>query len=78
MVRTSASDELDLGSIPESGQAEDFRILIFRLPCLTFSIFMDSVEEKLASSLVVSLGKELNRIPPALRGRQSAIVNRTM
>ena len=77
MVRTSASDEVDLSSIPESGQTEDFRKLVLQLPCLEFSIKRDSVEKKSASLLVASCGEALNGILPILNSRQLDIINRT-
>ena len=47
-----------------SGHTKDFRKLVFTASCLALSI-KDSVKTKPASSLVVSLGKALNGIPPS-------------
>ena len=70
--RTSSSDAVDLGSIPELGQPKRFSRLVF-----TVSLNRDSVEKNLASLLVMSLGKTLKGNPPALSGRQLAINKRT-
>ena len=74
MDKTSVSDTVDEGLMPESGQAEDFRKWHSQLPCLMFSIKRDSVKTKPANSLVVSLGKALNGITPALSGRQLLVI----
>ena len=52
----SARDAVNSGSIPESGQAEDFRKWHAQLAFLAFSNKRDSVEKKPVSSLVVFLG----------------------
>ena len=77
MVRTSAADIVELGSILELGLTKDFRKLIFTAFLLGFSMKRDSVEKKPVSLLVVSLGTALSGIPPGLKGRQPAILNRT-
>ena len=69
--RASASEAVDASTIPESGQSNDFRKLVFTTSCLAFSIKGDSMATKKASLLVVSLGKALNESPPALSGRDS-------
>ena len=70
--RVSASGAVDWGFDSESGQTNDFKKLVFAAASLllTFSIKRDSVENKLASSLVVPLGKALDGIPPSWCGRQ--------
>ena len=51
---------------------KDFKKWYSLLPCLALSIERDSMENKPASLLVVSLGKALNGTPPPLFGRQVA------
>ena len=54
----------------ESGQINDFIIGIHSFPALRSSSKGQSVENKLASSLVVPLGKALSGIPPFWCGGQ--------
>ena len=57
---------------------EDFKKWYSQLFCLALSIKKwDSMENKPASSLVMSLGKALNGTPPPLCGRQVAYPGRT-
>ena len=60
MVRASASQSVDLGFISKVESYQDFKKWYSQLPCLALSINKDSVENKSASLLVVSLGKALN------------------
>ena len=71
MVRASASQSVDLGfiSLVESYQ-KTFKKMVFTTSLLDAQHITDSVENKAASLLVVSLGKALNGIPPSLCGRQ--------
>ena len=71
VVRVSASQSIDLGLIPE---VESYQMTLKNSIC-SFSdwhsaLKRDSVENKPASLLVVSLGKALNGAPPPLCGRQ--------
>ena len=50
----------------------NFKKWYSQLPCLALSIKKDSVENKPASLLVVSLGKAINGTPSSLCGRQMA------
>ena len=70
MVRASASQSTDLGfiSLFESYQ-KTLKIGIYS-SLLGAQHIRDSVENKPASLLVVSLGKALNGMPPSLCGRQ--------
>ena len=72
VVRASASQLVDLGFI---SQVESYQKILKNGIC-SFpawrSANRDSVENKPASSLVVSLGKALNRTPPPLCERQVA------
>ena len=69
VVRASASQSVDLGFIPlvESYQ-KTLKNGIYSFPAWRSAF----VENKPASSLVVSLGKALNGMPPPLCGRQVA------
>ena len=71
MVRASASQSVDLGfiSLVESYQ-KTLKNGIHRFPAWRSAKKRDSVENKPASLLVVSLGKALNGMPPSLCGRQ--------
>ena len=62
--RAFASEPVDPEFDSGSGHTKDFRKLVFTASCLALSI-KDSVKTKPASSLVVSLGKALNGIPPS-------------
>ena len=62
--RASACETVDPDFDSGSGHTKDFRKLVFTASCLALSI-KDSVKTKPASSLVVSLGKTLNGIPPS-------------
>ena len=70
MVGASASQSVDLGFISQvDSYQKTFKNGIYSFPaCLSAN--RDSVENKLASLLVVSLGKTLNGMPPSLSGRQ--------
>ena len=70
VVRASASQSVDLGFIPlvESYQ-KTLKNVIHSFPAWR-SAHRDSVENKPASLLVVSLGRALNGMPPSLCGRQ--------
>ena len=74
VVRASASQSVDLGFISLSRVIpNDFKKWYSQLQCLALSIKKrDGVESKLASLLVVSLGKALNGTPPSLCGKQVA------
>ena len=73
-MRASASQSVDLGFIPlvESYQ-KTFKNGIHSFPAWRSALKRDSVENKPASLLVVSLGKTLNGTPPPLCGRQVAL-----
>ena len=66
MVRASASQSVDLGVL---SQAESYQKTlkdgIHSFPAWLLA-YRDSVENKPASLLVVSLGKALNGMPPSL------------
>ena len=70
MVRASASQSVDLGliSLVESCQ-KTLKNGIHSFPAWR-SAHRDSVENKSAGLLVVSMGKALNGMPPSLCGRQ--------
>ena len=72
VVKASASQSVDLGfiSLVESYQ-KTLKNGIYSFPAWR-STFREVVENKPASSLVVSLGKALNGTPPPLCGRQVA------
>ena len=72
VVRASASQSVDLGFIPlvESYQ-KTLKNGIYSFPVGARHLW-EVVENKPASSLVVSLGKALNGMPPPLCGRQVA------
>ena len=71
MVRASALQSVDLGfiSLVESYQ-KTLKKMVFTASLLGAQHIRDSVENKPASLLVVSLGKALNGMPPSLCGRQ--------
>ena len=71
MVRASDSQSIDLGfiSLVESYQ-KTLKKMVFTAFLLGAQHIRDSVENKPASLLVVSLGKVLNGMPPSLCGRQ--------
>ena len=73
VVRASALQSVDLGFIPlvESYQ-KTFKNGIHSFPAWHSAYKADVVENKPASSLVVSLGKALNGTTPPLCGRQVA------
>ena len=71
VVRASASQSVDLGFIfPCRVIPKDFKKMVFTASLLGAQQIRDSVENKPASLLVVSLGKALNGTPPSLCGRQ--------
>ena len=67
MVRASASQSVDLGFI---SLVESYQKMVFTASLLGAQHIRDSVKNKPASLLVVSLGKALNGMPPSLCGRQ--------
>ena len=74
VVRASASQSVNLGFIPlvESYQ-KTLKNGIHSFPAWRSAYNRDSVKNKPASSLVVSLGKALNGTLPPLCGRQVAL-----
>ena len=71
MVRASASQLVDLGFFfPSRAIPKDFKKLYSQLSCFALSKNRDSVENKPASLLVVSLDKALNVMPLSLCGKQ--------
>ena len=70
MVRASASQSVDLGFISLVESYQKTLKMVFTASLLGAHHIRDSVENKPASLLVVSLGKALNRMPPSLCGRQ--------
>ena len=72
VVRATTSQSVDLGFIPlVDPYQKTLKNRIYSFPAWR-SAFMGVVENKPASSLVVSLGKALNGTPPSLCGRQVA------
>ena len=71
MVKVSASEAADSGFDSESGQTNDFIISIYSF-LLDVQHQRDSVKNKPASLLVVSMGKTLSGISPSWYGRQVA------
>ena len=71
MVRAFASGAVDLGSIPSRVKPMILKV-VFTASLLDAQHQRDSVENKLASLLVLPLGKALSRIPPFGCGRQMA------
>ena len=70
VVRASASQSVDLGFISQvESHQKTLKNGIHSFPAWR-SAHKDSVENKPASFLVVSLGKALNGMPPSLCGRQ--------
>ena len=71
VVRASASQSVDLGfiSLVES-YLKTLKKMVFTASLLGAQQIRDSVENKPASLLVVSLGRALNGMPPSLCGRQ--------
>ena len=70
MVRASASQSVDLGFISLVESYQKTLKMVFTASLLGAQHIRDSVENKPASFLVVSLGKALNGMPPSLCGRQ--------
>ena len=70
VVRGSASQLVDLGSISQVESYQKTLKMVFKTFLLGAQQNMDSVENKPASLLAVSLGKTLNGTPPSLCGRQ--------
>ena len=73
MVRAFASQLVDLGFISQvESYQKTLRNGVHRLTASLLATHQnrDSVENKPASLLFVSLGEALNEIPPSLRGRQ--------
>ena len=72
VVRTFASQSIDLGFIPQVESCQKtLKNGIHSFPAWR-SARRDSVKNKSASLLVVSLGKALNEMPPPSYGRQVA------
>ena len=71
MVRASALQSVDLGFVFQLGHAKRLQKMVFTAFLLGAQHNRDSVENKPASLLVVSLGKTLNGMPPSLCGRQA-------
>ena len=63
MVRASALQSVDLGFIPLVGSYQKTLKMVFTASLLGARHLGEIVENKLASLLVVSLGKALNRTP---------------
>ena len=72
VVRASASQSVDLGFNPLSSHTKRLQKMVFTASLLGARHLGKVVENKPASSLVVSLGKTLNGTPPPLCGRQVA------
>ena len=72
MVRASASQSVDLGFIPLVESYQKTLKMVSIASLLGARHLLEVVENKPASSLVVSLGKALNGTPPPLCGRQVA------
>ena len=72
MVRASASQLVDLGFIPQVESYQKFLKMVFTAFLLGAQLKGDSVENKPASLLVMSLGKTLYGMPPSSCGRQVA------
>ena len=71
VVRASASQSVDLGFISQvESHQKTFKKMVFTASLLGARHIRDSVENKPASFLVVSLGKALNGMPHSLCGRQ--------
>ena len=70
MVRASASQSVDLGFIPLVESYQMTLKMVSAASLLGARHLWEVVENKPASSLVVSLGKALNGTPPPLCGRQ--------
>ena len=70
VVRASASQSVDLGFISLVESYQRTLKMVFTASLLDAQHIRDSVENKPASLLVVSLGKALNGMPPSLCGRQ--------
>ena len=72
MVGASASQSVDLGFIPLLESYQKTLKMVFTASLLGARHLEQVVENKPASSLVVSLGKSLNGRPPLLRRRQAS------
>ena len=70
VVRASASQSVDLGFISLVESYQKTLKMVFTASLLGAQHIRDSVENKPASLLVVSLGKALNGMPPSSCGRQ--------
>ena len=70
MVRASASQSVDLGFISLVESYQKTLKMVFTASLLGAQQNRNSVKNKPASFLVVSLGKALNGMPPSLCGRQ--------
>ena len=70
MVRASASQSVDLVFISQVDSYQETLKMVFTASLFGAQQSRDSVENKPASLLDVSLGKTLNGIPPSLCGRE--------
>ena len=70
VVRASASQLVDLGLISQFESYQKTLKIVFTASLLGAQHIRNSVENKPASLLVVSLGKALNGMPPSLCGTQ--------
>ena len=70
VVKASASQSADLRSIFKSSHTKKLLKIVFTASLLRAHQNRNSVENKPASLLVVSLSKTINRMPPSLCGRQ--------
>ena len=70
VARAFASQSVDLGFISLVELYQKSLIVVFTVSLLGAKQNRDSVENKPASLLIVSLGKALNEMPPSLCGRQ--------
>ena len=70
VVTASTSQSVDLGSFPKSSHTKRLQKMVFTASLLGTQHNRNSVENKPASLLVVSLGKTHKEKPPSLCGRQ--------
>ena len=72
VVRASSSQSVDLGFNPLVESYQKTLKMVFTASLLGARHLREIVENKLASSFVVSMGKALNGTPPPLCGKQVA------
>ena len=72
MVEASASQSVDLGFISQKSNQKTLKNGIRSFPVWRSAQKRDSVENKPASLLAMSLGQTLNGMPPSSHGRQMA------